>query len=121
MIDRYQRDYEPLSKDGGDGPIKPQRRIRSVVGNGLGRSNVLQETIGWVYNAVLTGLHFRVRDGIWTAVIKADFGDRAQVAFLDVGTFARCIEVCAEYAEKGQLRWYPDKYPPRTRGRRRSP
>lgn len=92
-----------------------QRRAEVLRGGSLGFTPSLIEIIGWDYNAVLTMLSFRIRDGVWTAIIKADFGNTPMVAFLDVGSFGRCVEVTSELAAAGQLHWHRDKYPPKKR------
>lgn len=97
------------------------RQLRRLQGGSLGYCNTLIELVGWNYNAILTGVSFRVRNDIWSAVIKADFLEGPLVSFLDVGSFARCVEVLNEYAEKRLLVWHPDKYPPKTRKLRRFP
>lgn len=105
----------PLSKDGVPRETQKQRALVSLPDTFMGLVPTLQETIGWSYNAVLTGVSFRINRGVWSAVIKADFGNTARVAYLDVGSFGRCVEVCCEFAEKRMLTWQHDKYPPRER------
>lgn len=109
----------PSVNTGGPAEKPHQRTLRRVRGDALGHSLTLQEHIGWHHNAVLTGLSFYVRDGVWNSVIKADFGNRPMVAFVNVGTFARCLETTAYLASKGYLTWQPDKKPPRTRAKQR--
>ena len=80
----------------------------------------LEESIGWSYNAVLTGFAVKpARDG-WLVVIKADFGDRPRVSYLEVRTFGRACEVASEFADRGLLHFVHDKYPPKLRWRRRN-
>lgn len=114
MAQGWQR-QSPSSKDGGSDRRDQQREVRRLVGGSLGRAPSLAEILGWEYNAVLTSLTFRIKDGVWSSVVKADFGPRPMVAFVDVGSFARCVEVTIEFATKRSLKWYPDKYPPKTR------
>jgi len=97
------------------------QQLRTLRGGSLGYSTTLIQHIGWRYNAVLTGLSFYVRDGVWHSVIKADFGNRPMVAFLNVGTFERVIEVTEEYASRGWLNWKEDRKPPKTRTMRKPP
>lgn len=118
-MSRSEVDVTPSIKMGGPDQVQKQRAARRLVGGPLGLSAAIDQHIGWNYNGVLTGLSFYVRDGIWHAVIKADIAGRPMVAFLNVGTFARCVEVCAEYAFRSWLIWKPDERPPRVRGRRR--
>ncbi len=89
------------------------RKLRRLKGGSLGRSNTIKEHIAYHYGAHLTGLSFYVRSGTWHSVIKADFGNHAMVAFLNVGTFARTVEVTEEYARKGWLTWKNDRNPPK--------
>jgi len=93
--------------------------VKMLLGGALGLSPTLMEIIGWHYGANLTSIQFTCRDDVWTAIIKADFGNDAMVAFLDVGDFARCIEVTIEFIEEELLKWHKDKYPPprKRRGR----
>lgn len=97
------------------------RTLRRLEGGSLGTTNTLAEHLAYHYGADLTGLSFYVRDSVWGVVIKADFGNRAKVAFLTVGTFARAVEVCCEYCSNGWLTWKFDKKPPRTRRLRSGP
>ena len=91
------------------------RHLGTLGGGALGRSVELKEQLGWRYGAVLTGLSFYLRDGVWSAVIKANFENRPMVAFINVGDFARCVEVAVEIVETGRLYWQPDKRPPKTK------
>lgn len=97
------------------------RILRRLRGGSLGLANSLQEEIAYNFGAQLTGLSFYVRDGVWHAVVKADFSGRPMVAFLNVGTFARCVEVTCEYTFHSWLRWKADAKPPRTRTFRPAP
>ena len=96
------------------------RNVDMFAGTALKYVPTLQESIGWEYNAILTGVSFRVKNGVWTCIIKADFGSTAMVAFIDVGSFARCVEVSCEFAAKGHLTWHKDKYPAQTRTYRKA-
>lgn len=113
MTDRRNSELERQSKDSRTTLTQRHRRVAGLRPTSLGMVPALPEDIGWNYNAVLTGLTFRCRAGIWTAIIKADFGNSPMVAFLDVGTFPRTVEVLCEYAQRRALTWLPDKYPPR--------
>lgn len=97
------------------------RILRRLRGGSLGTANSLQEEVGYNFGAQLTGLSFYVRDGVWHAVVKADFSGRPMVAFLNVGSFARCVEVTCEYTFHSWLRWKDDNKPPKTRTYRRHP
>lgn len=90
--------------------------MRQVSSNGSLQANTrLQEDIGWHDAGVLSSVQVSYKGARWLVVVKAEFPAGPKVAFLDVDTFGRCLEVLAEYASSGQLNWVNDKYPPRVR------
>lgn len=90
-----------------------------LLGGPVGFTPTLEEILGWEYGAALTQLSYRYRDGIWTALIKADIRGSAKIAFIDVGSFGRCVEVANERVARRWLHWKDDIHPPKTRTYRR--
>lgn len=113
--DRPSYSKEDVSED-----IEEQRTRRSLQGTFVGAVPTMQEIVGWVYNAVLTGVAYRIYDGQWSCIIKADFGARPMVAYVNGRSFAHCVDNSCEVAEAKVLTWYPDRYPPKERRTRAS-
>lgn len=86
------------------------------------RTNValLEETIGWTYNAILTGLMVLAKDDYWLVIIKANFPTGPMASFIECRDFGRACEVAQELADSRAIRWKRDKKPPWTRNKRRS-
>lgn len=110
----------PSFKKGGHSTTG-QRVLRETLKNAR-RTNLsmLEESIGWTYNAILTSVQIKAKDTYWQVVVKAIFEHGPMVAFIDCDGFGRACEVTAELADTKGFRWHRDKYPNWSRGRRRS-
>jgi len=81
--------------------------------------SLLEETIGWSYNALLTGVMVLHKGDYWLVVIKAVFETGPMVSYIDCEGFGRACEVAIELADARALRWKKDKKPLWTRKKRR--
>ena len=90
-----------------------QRSIRKTAGGPLAHVPGLDHALAWAYGIVLTGLIFRLRDGVWTAIIKGDLKNEAVVAFVDVGSFGRTVEAVIELIDARLIFFQQDSYPPK--------
>lgn len=97
-----------------------QRVLHDTLKNAR-RTNIamLEESIGWTYNAILTGLMVLAKDDYWLVIIKASFQTGPMVAFIECGDYGRACEVAVELADTRGLIWKKDKRPPWTRNKRR--
>lgn len=109
----------PAFKNAGCTTIEP--RILTETLKTARRTNVamLEESIGWSYNALLSGFMVLAKDDCWLVIIKAIFEHGPMVAFLDVRGFGRACEVAAEMADSRSLVWHRDKKPNWARKKKR--
>lgn len=94
----------------------PQHREQRVMVETLRdarRSNMslLQEAVGWNYNAVLTLVQVKAFRNEWRCVIKAKFHGRPMIAFVHGASFAEACERTVSLADQRALVWHSDKKP----------
>lgn len=79
----------------------------------LTQLTVLAEHIGWNWNAVLTGISFKIRGSLWEAVIKAEMASGPKYSKFTNESLYQLIETVHWYASKGYITWNRDKHPVR--------
>lgn len=88
-----------------------QRHI--VDSDDLTQLTVLAEHLGWNYNAVLTGVYFKIAGDIWKAVLKVEMSSGPKVAYFTGTSLYRLVETVTWYASKALVSWDHDKHPVR--------
>ncbi len=74
---------------------------------------LLAEHIGWNYNAVLTGVYFKMAADIWKCVLKAEMASGPKVAYFTNTSLLALVETVHWYCSKGIVSWNPDSKPVR--------
>lgn len=83
----------------------------------LTQTTLLNESIGWHYNAVLTGVYFKRAGNIWKAVVKCEMASGPKVAYFTGTSLYQLVETVHWYASKGVVEWHRDKRPVRVSAR----
>lgn len=73
--------------------------------------SLLEEAVGWNYNAVLTLVQVKRFRGHWRMVIKAKFNNRPMIAFVHAESYGEACEVTVKLADMHQLVWHTDRKP----------
>jgi len=84
----------------------------------LTETTLLAEHIGWNYNAVLTGLYFKLAADVWKAVVKCEMAGGPKVAYFTGPSLYQLVETVHWYAKRGYIEWHHDKRPVRVSKRR---
>lgn len=106
----YKQDSEHGPESTGQRVIRKEDALSSV--------SVLQESLGWNYDALLTGIYFKVRGDIWQCVLKAELRSGPKMAFFTGDSLVELTETVYWYARKGLISWDHDKRPVRVAKRR---
>lgn len=93
--------------------IQPHLQTAVTQADVLTDLSVLAESLGWNYNAVLTGIYFKVAGDIWKAVVKAEMDSGPKVAYFTNTSLNALVETVHWYASKGLVSWSRDKRPVR--------
>lgn len=80
--------------------------------------SILQEYIGWSYNAVVTGLYLKLDADIWEATLKVEMASGPKYAQFTNTSLIALVETVHWYASKGYVSWRRDKHPVRVSKRR---
>jgi len=72
---------------------------------------VLEETVGWSYNGVLTSIQIKRRGRGWQVLLKVDFPDGPHIAYIRADTYAQACEKAALHTDSADLSFWPDTYP----------
>lgn len=95
-------------------------RPRESVGNGqrvlqqedpLTELTILKEHLGWNYNAVLTGISFKIDGGLWKAFLKCEMAQGPKIAYFTGDSLYQLVETVHWYASKALISWHHDKRP----------
>lgn len=81
---------------------------------------MLEETIGWNYNYLLTSVQIKRVDSYWKVLVKVVTPAGPRIAYIDCKGYGRACEVVQEMADMKHFSWKHDKHPVWTRAARRS-
>lgn len=96
--------------------VEGQRAL--PIADAVTQLTILAEDIGWNYNAVLTGLYFKIAGDIWKATVKCEMASGPKVAYFTGSSLYQLVETVHRYAAKGLFSWNHDKHPVSVRKRR---
>lgn len=72
----------------------------------------LPENTAYMQGFLLNALTMKRKDDTWLLILKGVKQGRHLVVYVECATFSDCLEVGADYAQKGILSFHTDKYPP---------
>ena len=93
--------------------IRTAVQQRVPVQDELTELSVLEEHLGWSYNAVLTGVYFKRVADLWQSVVKVEMGSGPKYSTFTNASLPELIETVHWYASKGYVEWHKDKRPVR--------
>lgn len=71
----------------------------------------LEKHVAWHDSYSLDQFVVRQTDAGWVAMVKAHRNGKPVIAYVNGGTFAACLELAGEFAQRGCLTWQLDKHP----------
>lgn len=110
----------PAFKKAGHANTKPRVVREDLVAARRTNLAMLEETIGWTYNYLLTSVQIRRVDDYWKVMVKVVTPQGPKIAYVDCKNFGKACEVTQEMADMGHFSWKHDKHPVWTRSRRRT-
>lgn len=120
MASSWQSRSKSLNKDVQN--QSKQSRSRNISqADDLSEISVLAEHLGWNYNAVLTGVYFKMHADIWKATLKVEMSSGPKVSYFTGTSLLQLVETVHWYASKGLVSWGHDKMPVRVSRRRFRP
>jgi len=96
-----------------DRPSEPERAQQRAVRDTdeLAELTMLAESLGWNFNAVLTGISFRFEGDIWKAVLKVEMPSGPKYATFTGTSLFQLVDTVHWYSSKGRVEWQRDKHP----------